>query len=235
MRSIPLFTPAETHSCPYLEGREAQSQYVDPRIEPDLDTMSALSRLGFRRSGKLIYRPSCPSCRECQSIRIPTAEFSPSKNMRRVLARTRHWRVSVCDLSDSPEFFDLYCRYINARHKDGDMYPPSRQTYDEFIGESQGNTQLLLAEDDTGVIGVLVFDKFNDGLSAVYCFYEPEREHESVGTSMILRLTLIARSLGLPYNYLGYYVENCRKMSYKARFSPLEVLSDNDWIRLNPA
>jgi len=115
------------------------------------------------------------------------------------------------------------------------MYPPSRQTYDEFIGESQGNTQLLLAEDDTGVIGVLVFDKFNDGLSAVYCFYEPEREHESVGTSMILRLTLIARSLGLPYNYLGYYVENCRKMCYKARFSPLEVLSDNDWIRLNPA
>ncbi|MEC7546729.1 MAG: arginyltransferase [Pseudomonadota bacterium] len=234
MRSIPLFTPAETHPCPYLDDLEAQSQYVDPRISPDIDTLSALSRLGFRRSGKLLYRPACPSCSECKSVRLPVGNFKASRNMKRLLSKTRHWRLSVQKPSRDDEFYELYARYITERHSDGDMYPPSRQTYAEFLTEDFGNTYFLLTEDQNGLIGVLVFDVFNDGLSAVYCFYAPERESESVGTNLIIRLTQLSTLLGLHFNYLGYLVEGCRKMEYKKRFKPLEVFEQNHWVTLNP-
>jgi len=110
------------------------------------------------------------------------------------------------------------------------MYPPSRETFREFLTEHFGNTYFLIAEDNKGLIGILVFDRFNDGLSAVYCFYEPDREQESVGTTLILKLTQMCSLLHLPYNYLGYYVDGCRKMEYKARFKPLQLLEDDAWI-----
>lgn len=232
MRSISLFTPNETHDCPYLDDRQALSQYVDPRIELGGLELSALSRLGFRRSGRLLYRPACPGCMECLPARLPVNDFVISRNMKRLINRSAAWTLQVEQPSASDTFYKLYERYINERHSDGDMFPPSRKTFSEFLAEDFGNTRFLTATQNNELIGVLVFDEFDDGLSSVYCFYDPAREKDSIGTTLIIRLSQLAKALGLPYNYLGYYVKGCRKMDYKSRFKPIEVLQSGAWQSL---
>jgi arginyl-tRNA--protein-N-Asp/Glu arginylyltransferase len=229
LRSISLFTPGETHDCPYLDDRQALSQYVDPRLELNEFELSTLSRLGFRRSGKLLYRPACPGCMECLPVRLPVNEFVLSKNMKRLVKRSQSWTLQVVEPNDADRYYDLYERYITERHRDGDMFPPSRKTFSEFLAEDFGNTRFLTATEGDELVGVLVFDQFDDGLSSVYCFYAPEREKDSIGTTLIIRLSQLTKSLGLPYNYLGYYVNGCRKMDYKTRFKPIEVLQSGSW------
>lgn len=229
MKSIALYTPSETHDCPYLGDRQALSQYVDPRLELDEYELSTLSRMGFRRSGRLLYRPNCPSCMECLPVRLPVNDFVLSRNLKRLLKRSNSWTLAIAEPSDSDLYYNLYERYINERHADGDMYPPSHKTFSDFLTEDFGNTRFLTASENGELIGVLVFDVFDDGLSSVYCFYAPERERDSIGTTLIVRLSQVAQILHLPYNYLGYYVSGCRKMDYKTRFKPIEVYQSGAW------
>ena len=229
MRSLTLFVPTEAHPCPYLEGEEARSEYIDPRETLTPFELSQLSRAGFRRSGKLVYRPACDNCNECQSVRLPVDEFRLSRNMKRLLKNTHHWTLSIEAPDSDLTQYPLYERYINERHADGDMYPPSLDTYREFLADGLGNSRCLTARDGEKLIGVLVFDMFDDGLSSVYCFYDPDYERLSPGTALIIRLSQLAASLNYEYNYLGYFVSDCRKMSYKKRFQPLEVLRNNAW------
>lgn len=232
MRPISLFTPTETHDCPYLGDRQALSQYVDPRLALNDVELSELSRLGFRRSGKLLYRPTCPGCMECLPVRLPVNEFVISRNMKRLLKRSYSWTLQVVNPSDADRYYNLYERYINERHSDGDMFPPNRKTFTEFLAEDFGNTRYLTATENGELVGVLVFDRFDDGLSSVYCFYAPEREKDSIGTTLVIRLSQLAQALDLPYNYLGYYVKGCRKMDYKTRFKPIEVYHSGAWLPL---
>ena len=229
MRQLSVFIPIESHDCPYLPNRQANSQYIDPRAELSGQDLSELSRLGFRRSGRLVYRPACNTCSECRSIRLVLSAWSPSRNLKRLLKRARLWELSVQSPNDSDEYYALYERYINERHADGDMFPPSRATFREFLTEHYGNTRFLCARYRGELIGVLAFDLFDDGLSAMYCFYAPELESHSVGTVMICRLNQLAAGLNLPYNYLGYLVDGCRKMEYKRRFRPLETIKSGRW------
>ncbi|MEK9712468.1 MAG: arginyltransferase [Thalassolituus sp.] len=221
--------PTQPHPCPYLSNQNARSEYVDPRENLSQSELTQLSQSGFRRSGKLVYRPACTDCNECQSVRLPTQEFTLSRNMKRLLKKNQHWNLSIELPDEAMQLYPLYKRYIRGRHADGDMYPPNPETYREFLVEGLGNSRYLVARDGGEVIGVLVFDIFDDGLSSVYCFYAPEAEALSVGTTLIIRLSQLAASLGYQYNYLGYLVNDCRKMSYKKRFQPLQVLRNNTW------
>ncbi|WP_300426424.1 arginyltransferase [uncultured Thalassolituus sp.] len=234
MKTLVLFSPSELSPCSYLPDRQSRSQYVDPRLWLVPEELNTLNRMGFRRSGRLVYRPQCPGCMECIPVRLYTKAFRPGRTTRRLLKRASSWQLSVTPADFSAEHYSLYERYISLRHSDGDMFPPTEKTFREFLTEDFGTTRFLNAHHQGRLIGTLVFDTFDDGLSSVYCFYDPDYEQYSVGTLLITHLTHLASALNLPFNYLGFWVKGCRKMEYKTRFSPLEWFRDGVWQPINP-
>ena len=229
MKTLMLYTPSETHECGYLDDRQARSQYVDPRLHLSPEELNALNRMGFRRSGRLLYRPDCPGCQACVPVRLRVEEMVFGRNFRKLLNRAADWQLSVSDPVTDLGHYRLYERYITERHSDGDMYPPSTQSFQEFLVDSFGTTRFLNAHHQGKLIATMVFDTFDDGLSSVYCFFDPDYESYSVGTVMILRLSQLALALDKPFNYLGFRVEGCRKMEYKTRFRPLDAFISGVW------
>lgn len=228
-RQYTLFQPNETHTCAYLSDQQSRSLYVDPNTELNQHDLSLLSYNGFRRSGRLVYRPNCPNCNACQSVRIISAQFQPNKSHKRILHKNLDLTLSVCTPRSSSEIYQLYQRYIDQRHANGDMYPASVRQFDDFLCSDYGNTGFLLAHHQQQLLACMVFDVLDDGLSAVYCFFAPEEQRRSLGSLMLIRLTQLSHALHLPYNYLGYYIKNSDKMSYKRHFQPLEVFKDRQW------
>lgn len=233
MKKIMLFQPPETHNCSYLEDQQSRSLYVDPRAELDQETLTLLSLNGFRRSGRLVYRPDCPACSACISVRLRVKDFKLSRSQRRILNKNTDLQLCIEKPSDSDEMYALFEQYINAQHADGDMYPPSRRQFTDFLVSDFGTTDFLTARLGGKLVACMVFDHLQDGLSAVYCFYSDELPQRSLGTLMILRLTQLCQPLGLPFNYLGYLVNGSRKMSYKRQFVPLEAYRAGQWSLLN--
>ncbi len=234
MNKILLFQPPETHVCSYLPGQRSRSLYVDPRAQLDDESLTLLSLNGFRRSGRLLYRPACPACNACRAVRLRVKDMQLPRNQRRIMKKNQDLTLEVIQPDSGEEFYRLYERYINERHADGDMYPPDRAQYEDFLVNDYGSTRFLTARLRGHLLACMVFDILGDGLSAVYCFYNPDEQARSPGTFMILTLSRIAAALGLPYNYLGYYVHGSRKMEYKRQFFPLEEYSDNRWQLLSP-
>lgn len=232
MKRIMLFQPPETHRCSYLEDQQSRSLYVDPRAELDQETLTLLSLNGFRRSGRLVYRPDCPACTACIPVRLRAEDFQPTRSQRRILNRNTDLQLRIEKPSNSDEMYYLFEQYITAQHADGDMYPPSRKQFRDFLVSDFGTTGFLTARLGDKLLACMVFDHLQDGLSAVYCFYSDELRHRSLGTLMILRLTQLCQSLGLPFNYLGYLVNGSRKMNYKRQFVPLEGYRSGIWSLL---
>lgn len=229
MSKILLVRPKDSHDCSYLQDRQARFDYVDPTQYLTDEEIYHLSLLGFRRSGYLFYRPACETCQACTSVRLRSDNLRISRNMKRILKRSERWQWSVSAPTDSQEFYALFEEYINQRHHDGGMYPASLTTYREFLVSDHGSTRFLNLHAEGRLIATMVFDQLPDGLSSVYCFYDPSFESFSIGTLMILRLTQMAAGLGLPFNYLGYWVRDCAQMNYKGRFSPLEFYKNGAW------
>lgn len=229
MRNIMLFQPPEAHTCSYLPQQQAQSQYIDPRITLNEHELTQLNQLGFRRSGKLVYRPNCLQCQACQSIRIRCHEFRLSRSHKKLLKHNRDLQLRTSTPSNSPRHYHLFEQYINERHADGDMYPASPEQFSEFLVENFGTTRQLEAWLNNELIACLVFDQLIDGLSSVYCYFDPCLPERSLGRYMILRITQLCQSLTLPHHYLGYYVENAPKMAYKRQWQPSERLINGVW------
>ncbi len=222
--------------CPYLDGR------VERRIVTELagrdrqGLHDTLSRVGFRRSHGIIYAPACPACDACQAVRTAVADFSPSKSQRRVLRRNAGLRVQESAHAATDEQFDLFLRYQNSRHSGGDMSSMDFHDYQSLIEETPVESSLFeFSEPDGRLVGACLVDWMEDGISAVYSFFDPDMAGQSLGTYMILWLMDQARSAGLDYLYLGYWIGGSRKMSYKENFQPLEHYTKNGWIRLDPA
>ncbi|MDR5859317.1 arginyltransferase [Halomonas eurihalina] len=222
------------HSCSYLEGREATTLFLDPQQSPGVGVYDALTLLGFRRSGHHLYRPHCEGCSACVSVRIPVDDFAPSRTQRKLMHRnadvSEHVRPAVFDA----EHYALYAHYIRTRHSDGDMYPPSEDQYRTFLTLDQDYAKLLELRLGDRLLAVSAFDQLEHGLSAIYTFFDPANpfERRSLGTYAVLSLVERARYLGLPYVYLGYWIQQCRKMAYKQSFRPLERLDGRHWRRL---
>lgn len=226
-----------TYPCNYLEGRIARAQVVDSSTPSRVRLYSDLIRDGFRRSGTYIYRPHCDHCQACISIRIPVNEFRPNRSQRRAVSIHKELVTTISTPFFSEEHYALYQRYQRARHENSGMDQDDVSQYNEFLVNTSVASQLIEFR-DSGPTGdlrmVSIVDELNDGLSAVYTFYEPVPS-QSYGTFNVMWLIERARSIAKPYVYLGYWVNDCRKMSYKTRFQPYELLQGGRWQRNSPA
>jgi len=231
MRDLKVYT-TYPHSCSYLEEQEATTLFVDPRQAVDRKLYSKLSVLGFRRSGNHIYRPHCSQCNACIPARIPVNEFAPRRSQRRIRQRNSDLMVLECDDIRDDEAFSLYHHYICLRHSDGDMYPPDRGQYEAFLNSVWDCTRYFRFYERGELIAVAVVDELEDGLSAIYAFFNPEASRRSLGAFAILWQVEKTRELGLDYLYLGYWIRDCRKMAYKSEYRPLQLFMNSRWTTL---
>jgi arginyl-tRNA--protein-N-Asp/Glu arginylyltransferase len=208
----------------------AVTLFADPKTSMDRRLYSELSDLGFRRSGNYVYRPHCGSCQACVAIRIPVERFTPNRQQLRVWKKNQDINVQWCDARFREEHYALYERYINARHADGDMYPPSVEQYASFLTSDWSKTSFIEFRLHEKLLAVAVCDELEGGLSAVYTFYDPEYEKRSLGTYAVLWQIEESRRRQLPSLYLGYWIRDCQKMSYKIAFRPIELLINGEWL-----
>src|SRR5690606_4391172 len=169
----------------------------------------------------------------CISCRIPVKLFKPNRSQKRCLHHNHDLSLHFSDDINTFEHYSLYARYIESRHQDGDMYPPSEEQYKAFLTSEWEVTQFFEFRLNERLIGVSVCDRLGDGLSAVYTFYDPCEEKRGLGKFAILAQIEKARSLGMEYLYLGYWIKECEKMNYKIQYRPLELLVNRRWMRLN--
>jgi arginyl-tRNA--protein-N-Asp/Glu arginylyltransferase len=231
LRDLKVYT-TYPHSCSYLEDQEATTLFVDPRTPINSTLYSQLSVLGFRRSGSHLYRPNCSRCKACVPARVPVQSFQQRRSQKRTWQGNQDIQVQRVSSIDSDDYFDLYRRYIEARHKDGDMYPPSREQYESFLSAEWGVTIYYRMLLDGQLVGVAVADQLDDGLSAIYTFFEPDLHSRSLGTFAVLWQIQAAKDLGLDYLYLGYWIKQCQKMAYKIQYRPLELFVNGQWVEL---
>ena len=224
------------HPCGYWEGREARDLVLDPRDPRLPDIYPQALDWGFRRSGDLVYRPHCEQCRACVAVRIPVAAFEPDRSQRRCLARNADIQTRIAPARRTAEHFELYQRYLAARHRDGGMDGHGTVEFDQFLVGSWSETRFvemrLAGDHGPGrLLAVAVTDRVGRGLSAVYTFFEPELAQRGLGTLAILRQIEWARREGLDHLYLGYWIDGHGKMDYKRRFQPLEAFDGRQWRR----
>ena len=218
--------------CPYLAGHVERRIYTLLRRSPqEREVFDRLSEAGFRRSQNLMYRPACPDCSACVPVRIAVDRFAPSRTERRVLNRNSNLTVREVPAVPTGEHWELFRRYLAARHKDGGMATMTRADFETMVGDWTVTTSLLEGRDEDGrLLAVSLTDKIASGYSGVYKFYDPDDPRRSLGTWIILQLVEKARREGLPFVYLGYWVGGSEKMDYKARFRPMERLTRDGWV-----
>ncbi|WP_260258872.1 arginyltransferase [Vibrio intestinalis] len=216
-----------SHPCSYLADREER---VAVALDPSLHCTSSYEVLlanGFRRSGDTIYKPHCERCQSCQAIRISVPNFTPSRSQKRILSKCKsyHWQLKE---SMDQEWQDLYSRYIEKRHRNGSMYPPNHDSFNQFSACSWLNTQYLHFYDQDKLIGIAVTDVLSNSASAFYTFFDPDYEI-SLGTFGVLLQLEYCRKLGKQWLYLGYQIDECSAMNYKVRFQHHQRLVNQTW------
>ena len=219
--------------CPYVPGR-VERKVVTEITGPDSDTLhDRLSRAGFRRSHNIAYAPVCPNCNACVPIRIPVERFQPGRSLRKCARANADVEGFEVPAHATTEQYALFQRYQATRHVEGDMAGMTFYDYRAMIEDTPIDTFVVeFREPDDRLVGACLTDRLGDGLSAVYSFFDPEFERRSLGSYAVLWLIERARLLDLPYIYLGYWVADSRKMAYKSRFRPSEVLSGGVWREL---
>lgn len=228
---FPKFYVTAASPCPYLDDQEERKVFTELR-GPDAEALNeALGKVGFRRSQTVVYRPACETCAECVSVRVLAKHYAPSRSLKRIAKANSDLTAEVKPPVTTDEQFDLLSRYLDSRHADGSMAGMLREEFDDMVESSPVQTvQIEYRKALTGeLVAVALTDELSDGLSMVYSFFAPEAEKRSVGTYLIHDHILRAAAANQPHVYLGYYVKNSAKMSYKARFRPLERLGPNGW------
>lgn len=220
------------HPCSYLPGRMASSLFIDPHYPLDSLGYAGFMQLGFRRSGDLIYRPHCHGCHACIPVRVPVNLFCPNRGQRRVWQRNRDITVVPKPPGFDEEHFQLYQRYQALRHPGGGMDDPDPQKYKHFLTSKHIDSMFCEFRREDQLLGVAVVDVLPDGLSAVYTFFDPGEKQRALGVYAALWEIEETKRRGLPWLYLGYLIQECPKMSYKANYRPLEAYRDGRWALL---
>lgn len=241
-RETPQFYLTAPAPCPYLPGREERKVFTHLIGQRAREINDVLSQNGFRRSQTIAYRPSCDGCSACVSVRVLVDEFAPGRSLRRVLRDNSDLIGAVERPEATAEQYRLFSDYLHTRHGDGGMADMSVHDYAMMVEDSHVDTRLITYRSrgpDSAIHGrgqgplqaAALTDVLHDGLSMVYSFYDPGLAQRSPGVFIILDHIRRARDMGLPYVYLGFWVEGSRKMAYKARFTPQERLTGDGWRR----
>ncbi|CAK0744142.1 Aspartate/glutamate leucyltransferase [uncultured Gammaproteobacteria bacterium] len=222
--------------CPYLPDRIERKLFTRLAGPFSTEVNATLTQAGFRRSHDILYRPVCPDCTACVPVRVVVAEFRPDRTMRKLTRLNSDLYVIEVAAVATPEQLALFQYYQSIRHADSDMARMESADFAAMIEDGQANTLVieLRRHGSDELVGAMLVDRVGQGHSAVYSFFNPLMTHRSLGTFLVLSLIDLCRQEGLLYLYLGYWIEGSRKMSYKARFQPLEALGAGGWRELAP-
>lgn len=226
------FYATPEHECSYLPERSTITLFADPGAQLNNKIYSTLAEYGFRRSGKHIYRPACPLCSACIPVRILVQDFKPRRTQRRIWKRNQDLAIHACASEYNEEHHALYRKYMDNRHKDGSMDEADPEKYMEFLTSDWSATRFMEFRLGQKLVAVAVMDELERGLSAVYTFFDPDYVTRSPGVYSILWEIEYARNMNAPYLYLGYWIEECSKMSYKSQYQPLEMFQEGKWLIL---
>ncbi|BAF87538.1 MULTISPECIES: arginyltransferase [Azorhizobium] len=243
-RDTPQFYLTAPSPCPYLPGKEERKVFTHLVGERAGALNDVLTQGGFRRSQSIAYRPACEGCRACISVRICVDDFVPSRSFRRTLKENEDLIGALRPPSPTSEQYGLFRSYVTSRHGSGGMADMSVLDYAMMVEDTHVQTRLVeyrrrgpdsrINGRGTGdLFAVALTDILGDGLSMVYSFYNPNIPERSLGTFLILDHIAKAKEMGMPYVYLGYWVNGSRKMDYKRRFLPQERLSPHGWERVD--
>ncbi len=227
------FFASTPEPCSYLDNRDSVSAFANPHMDMDMSTYNDLIKHGFRRSGGYIYRPHCPQCQECISVRVPVKKHQFSRSEQRVIKRNSDVTINIMPAKFRDEHFDLYRRYIASRHNDGSMANPSKSDYHRFLICDWTDTLFFEYRLNQVLLAVAVCDLTDSGLSAVYTFFNPDYSARSLGHFSILEQIEESKRRDLEFLYLGYWIKNCDKMNYKRRYKPLEAYLNDQWIAIS--
>ncbi len=222
--------------CPYLPDQMERKGFTH-LTEDNPDALhDQLSQAGFRRSQSVAYRPACPTCNACRSVRVDVAHFNASRSQRRILRANEDLVRTPVEARATREHFSLLKHYLIRRHDGGGMSDMGYREFCAMVNDSPVQTLMfeyrLGPEAKAPLVAVSLTDIVRDGFSMVYTFFNPNMAPRSLGTFMILDHIRHADELGLPHTYLGYWIKDSSKMDYKRRFTPLEVLDGGQWRRL---
>lgn len=238
---FPRFFVTSPAPCPYLAGKSERKVFTELK-GPQADELNdALGRIGFRRSQTVAYRPSCIECSACVSVRVVASEFQPNSAQRRALKRNGDLVVSMCKPWSTAEQFELLQKYLALRHPGGGMSTMDEMDFADMVEHTPVKSYVIeyreLGDGFTPgkLVGACLTDQQGDGLSMIYSFYDPQHETRTgLGNFIILDHIQRAARAGLPYVYLGYWVEGSARMQYKVRYRPMEKLGRDGWVRFNP-
>ena len=220
------------HPCPYIEPETASTVLLDPEFKVNNHLFSILLKSGFRRSGETIYRPHCRNCNECVSVRISASEYQPNRAQKRTYKRNQDIYTNLVPAEFKEEHFELYKRYQSWRHTGDIMDHDDPIRYQEFMVDSSIDTAFIefrLNDKNGPLVALAVCDLPDDGLSAVYTFFDPELGKRSLGTFAIMKQIDYVREMGLDWVYLGYWISSCKKMNYKTNFKPMFGFVNKEW------
>lgn len=239
LKELPLtelqFYATASYPCSYLPGKTARSQVATPSHLIHADLYGELVNAGFRRSGLYTYRPYCDECNACTATRIPVKHFSPKRSQKRAWKKHAGLDIRVLNLGYQEEHYQLYQRYQQERHAGSEVDQDDQDQYMQFLLQSRVNSRIVefrdgLHDSSPGRLRMVsMIDILDQGISSVYTFFDTSNSSASYGSFSILWQIQQALELDLPYLYLGYYIEQSEKMSYKVKFQPIEGLIDDHW------
>ncbi|MHA1536621.1 MAG: arginyltransferase [Alphaproteobacteria bacterium] len=222
--------------CPYLPGRTEQNVFTELTEADGSALYDILTHAGFRRSHNIAYRPTCPGCNACVSVRVDAKRFRASRSQRRVMTLNADLVGAERPAVASDEHYELFASYVASRHNDGEMATMGPADFAAMVEESPLTTTIIEHRDARGQLcAACIIDRLSDGVSAVYSYFDTEQAKRSLGTYLVLDLIRRCGVQGQPYLYLGYWIEGGRKMAYKTRFQPLEALGPDGWTPVAPA
>jgi leucyl-tRNA---protein transferase len=238
-RNFPQFFITAAGPCPYLPGRMERKVFTH-LIGPDAKNLNShLSQGGFRRSQNIAYRPACDNCNACTSVRVPVRTFDWTRNFKRVMKRNADITSQIVPARATSEHYSLFRTYIDHRHGDGGMADMTVLDFAAMVDDTLVDSRIVEYripteyKPDGELIAAVLVDLLNDGMSMIYSFYDPELEARGLGTYMILDAMRRVERMDLSYVYLGFWIRDSHKMSYKGRFLPQERLSADGWTMVN--
>jgi len=215
--------------CQYISGNTERKILTYLHGEMATLIYGDLLQEGFRRIGSMVYKPACENCSACVSVRIRANEFHPNRGFSRIIRKNADLTAEVCNPQATNEQFEVFRRYQQVRHPESDMSEMTFKDYASMIEETPVFTHLIEYRRDGRLMAACLTDRFEDSFSMVYSFFLPQLKTDSLGTFMILDHVERAKKLEIPFVYLGFWIKNCKKMSYKSRFLPLDALTLQGW------